>query len=110
MLQCWREEQLERPTFSKLLSQFDQFLSVYVQDYYPYIELQSSNHYDILRSEATIQPTDNTDNFLSGSRNVSVHDVQTNVQTEDHVSVGLGGSSPPERGALSEGNESAQQL
>ena len=110
MLQCWREEQLERPSFSELLSQFDQFLSVYVQDYYPYIELQSSNHYERLCSEATIQPTNDIDNHLSGSCNASVHDVQRKAQTEDQISLGLGGSSPPEGGTLLEGNGNAQHL
>lgn len=110
MLQCWREEQVERPSFSELLSQFDQFLSVYVQDYYPYIELQSSNHYDRLHSEATNQPINNTGNLLIGSCNASAHDVQTKVLTEDQVSLGLGGSSPPEGGAHLEGNGNAQNL
>ena len=51
MLRCWSEQQLQRPNFFDLRKEFDQFLSVYVQDHYPYIELESGNHYDRIVSE-----------------------------------------------------------
>jgi len=45
MLYCWSETPSERPTFSQLCKEFDRFLSVYIQDRYPYIEFKVTQPY-----------------------------------------------------------------
>ncbi len=53
MLYCWSESPSERPTFSQLRKEFDRFLSVHMQDRYPYIEIEvtQSCNYDELAPE-----------------------------------------------------------
>ena len=95
MLQCWNEQQQDRPDFSELRNLLDQFLTAYIQDHYPYIELQSS---DGLVLE-TVQLTDS----LNGSTNGSIPDM-VGGQMDDGGS-GLGTSSSPRRGgSLNESN------
>ena len=100
MLRCWREQQQDRPSFPELRSLFDQFLTVYIQDHYPYIELQSSNHYERLVPE-TGQMSDEV--FDRSSCGGSVCDVRIAGLSEDHDigSVGIGSTSPSKGGFLS---------
>ena len=101
MLRCWCEEQQDRPSFPELRSLFDQFLTAYVQDHYPYIELQSSNTYERLVPE-TGQLSDEFDHFFNGSGSSgSVHYLRTAGVLEDQVSVGIGSASPSKGGFLS---------
>ena len=106
MLRCWRDQQEERPSFPELRSLFDQFLSVYVQDHYPYIELQSSNHH----YERLVPETGQlSDGMLDGSSGGgSVRDMRIAGLLEDHdaVSVGIGSAStsPMKGGFLSSEN------
>lgn len=41
MLQCWNTDADDRPSFKDLHSLFDQFLSVHIQDRYPYMQLSA---------------------------------------------------------------------
>lgn len=100
MLQCWSEQQLNRPSFSELRLQFDQFLSVYVQEHYPYIELQSSNQCDETLQESTNQVAVD----VADTSSTSTHDLQTVGQFEDHEIL-----SPP-KGFLAENKERAPRL
>ena len=106
MLRCWREQQEDRPSFPKLRSLFDQFLMAYVQDQYPYMELQSSNHYERLVPE--------TGQMSDGSSNGgSVRDMRMAGLLEDHdvVSVGIGSASrSPPKGAFLSSESNGRML
>lgn len=51
MLDCWQYMPLDRPKFSDLHSIFDKFLSKYIQDRYPYIEIQTGPPYSFDKLE-----------------------------------------------------------
>ena len=106
MLRCWRDQQEERPSFPELRNLFDQFLSVYVQDHYPYIELQSSNHhYERLVPETGQLSDEILDSSSSGdsARNVRIAGL---LEDHDAMSVGIGSAStsPMKGGFLSSEN------
>ena len=103
MLCCWRDQPEDRPSFPELRTLFDQFLTVYVQDHYPYIELQSSNHiYERLVPE-TGQMSDELFD-ASSNHEGSVRDMRISglLDDRDVASVGIGqiGSASPLKGAF----------
>ena len=49
MLHCWSENPEDRPKFGQLRKVFDRFLSIHIQDHYPYIEIQVNQPYQFDR-------------------------------------------------------------
>ncbi len=43
MLHCWCENDEDRPSFSELRQRFDKFVSLYIQENHPYIEIPVSD-------------------------------------------------------------------
>ena len=101
MVRCWSEQQLQRPIFPDLRKQFDQFLSVHVQDQYPYIELESGGHYD--RLVDTDPLSYGLTRLFGTSSHSSTPNLETAEETEDHhggsLELGLN-LSPPKGGAM----------
>ena len=59
MLHCWSEAPEDRPKFSELHKVFDRFLSIHIQDQYPYIEVQNQPYrFDRLAPETGQGPLD----------------------------------------------------
>ena len=110
MVRCWSEHQLQRPNFPDLRKQFDQFLSVYVQDQYPYIQLESGGHYDRL---VDMDPLSyGLTRLFGASCHNSTHDLETAEEMEDHSGSLKSGSnlSLPQGGPMSVNGGRAMHL
>ena len=75
MLHCWQENPEDRPKFSELNKVFDRFLGIYIQDKYPYIEIQNQPYrFDRLAPE-TGQGASNEDGE-QGDNPINLSDVE----------------------------------
>ena len=78
MLHCWSENPEERPNFCELRKVFDRFLSIHIQDHYPYIEIQINlpNCYDRLAPETGQRRESESSEGEGGGGPIDLSDVE----------------------------------
>ena len=104
MLRCWNNDSDDRPKFSELHSLFDQFLSVHIQDRYPYMELEVTSPYS---SDRLVPETGQVSSDQNSFVNLDLDNVeQLSVRSTENLAIG----SPPVHNRLSALSTSFQNL